>query len=63
MKILLKEIRLQCGFTQLQLSRMSGISKSYISLVENGERQPTLYVLCRLSKALGVELIELVECD
>lgn len=37
-----------------QLASNSGISVAYLSLVENGERQPSLDVIRRLSKALGI---------
>jgi transcriptional regulator with XRE-family HTH domain len=45
--------------SQLSLSLESGISKSYLSDLERGQRNPTVGVLVRLVKALGVTLEEL----
>ena len=37
-----------------ELASDSGVSVAYLSLVENGERQPSLDVIRRLSKSLGI---------
>lgn len=39
-----------------ELAKVSGVSVPYLSLVENGERQPSLDVLHRLAKALNVPI-------
>ena len=52
-------LRKERHLTQLALSVESGLSKSYISDLERGQRNPTVEVLLRLVKALGVTLEEL----
>lgn len=56
-----REIREKKGLSQEQLSRLSGVSASHIGYIENGEREPTISVLCRLAKALNVSILELFE--
>lgn len=46
-----------------QLARLSGISSSEISRIENNQSSPTLYTMCRLSKALKVNAWEVWSCD
>ena len=53
-KIKIKSIRRSKGYTIRQLSEMSGISKSQIARIENGEQSPTIDTLCEIAKALGV---------
>lgn len=43
------------------LARLSGVSKSNISLIERGESSPTATVLDKLAAALGVTLASLFE--
>jgi len=62
-EIHLKEIRLQTNHTIEQLAARSGVSAGYISKIENGMAVPTLTVLCRLAKALGVEPCVLFACN
>jgi XRE family transcriptional regulator, regulator of sulfur utilization len=52
-------LRKERHLTQLALGLESGLSKSYISDLERGQRNPTVEVLLRLVKALGVTLEEL----
>lgn len=44
-----------------QLAEKSGVSKSQISDIENGNKHPTVYVLCLLSLALNVDPCSLFE--
>ena len=44
-----------------QLSVKSGVSKTQINDIENGNKHPTVYVLCLLSLALNVEPCSLFE--
>lgn len=41
MKINLRELRLEKGYTVRDLEKLSGVSHSHISMIENGERMPT----------------------
>ena len=54
-----KELRLLRGFTQAELAKEASISPAAVSLIEKGERTPSLVVTRKLSKALKVSLGEL----
>lgn len=45
--------------TSERLAYEKGISKGYLSDLENGKRLPSLKILERIAKALGVTLREL----
>ena len=44
--------------TQQELGRKSGLSRSFLSQVENGSRVPSLSSLTRISAALGIMPID-----
>ena len=54
--ILIKEVRNQNGITLRQLSELSGVSKSQISLIENGDSNPTLLVMCMIARGLQTDI-------
>lgn len=54
----LQERRRALGLSQEELAHRAGLSTSYVSLLESRKRQPTLTVLYRLSKELGLSLPE-----
>ena len=56
----LRELRLQSGRTQAQLSAATGISDSTLSRLESGQRKPTLELLLALSRAHDVTIDDLV---
>jgi len=56
----LRELRLQSGRTQAQLSVTTGISESTLSRLESGQRKPTLELLLALSSAHDVTIDDLV---
>lgn len=49
----LKKIREQQEMTQIQLGEKTGLSNSYISMIENKERRPSVDAAMRIAKALG----------
>ncbi len=51
----LRERRRHMRLTQAALAELSGLSMSYISFLECGQRQPTLNVIVGLATALGFE--------
>lgn len=51
----IKRLREQQDMTITELSRISGVSRSYIHLIEKGENNPTSDKLDELAKALGAE--------
>ncbi|MGI4792422.1 MAG: helix-turn-helix domain-containing protein [Janthinobacterium lividum] len=55
----LRDLRTGQGWTQDELARRSGLSKSYLSRIEDGERQPSLASLLSLSQAYSVPLASL----
>lgn len=55
----LRDLRLEHGLTQAELSDRAGVSKSMVSLYEQGRQRPHLDTLDRLLEALGVRLGEL----
>jgi transcriptional regulator with XRE-family HTH domain len=56
----LRELRLQSGRTQAQLSAATGISESTLSRLESGQRKPTLELLLALATAHDVTIDDLV---
>lgn len=60
----LRELRQQAGLTQEQLGFESDLRRTFISLLELGQQQPTLTTIIKLAKALGVsasDMVSLVE--
>jgi len=56
----LREFRKQVALTQEQLAEKTGLSVVFISLLENGHRTASLDSLLSISKALRIDLSELV---
>lgn len=56
----LKRIRTEKGMTQGDIVRTLGVSRSFVSNVENGKTNPTLATIAKLAKALGVPTEELI---
>jgi transcriptional regulator with XRE-family HTH domain len=50
----LKKVRLAAGLTQEKLAFECRLDRTYISMLENGKKVPTLGVLFRICKATGV---------
>lgn len=55
----IKEIRSEKGLTQKELSKLSGVSSSYIGDLERNEKIPSIVTICRIAKALEVDVKEL----
>jgi len=51
--------RLLRGLSQERLARKAGVSWSYVNLILNGYRRPSVDVVTRLAKALKVSFEEL----
>ncbi|MBA2175475.1 helix-turn-helix transcriptional regulator [Halobacillus locisalis] len=57
----IKFLRTEKGLSVNEFSRLSNVSKSYISNIERGvQKNPSLIVLNKLAKTLGVPLDELI---
>ena len=61
----LKSKRLEKGMTMKDMGEKLGISESYYSMIESGERQKKmdLTLVAGLSVALGVSIAEIVAYD
>lgn len=59
---MVKALREQNGITQVGLAKKARVAQSYVAMLEAGEKKnPSLEVLKRLAKALGVPVTELLE--
>lgn len=64
--IVLRELREAAGLTQEQLGFESELRRTFISLLELGQQQPSLTTVFKLASALGIsasEMVRLVEED
>ncbi len=52
----IKELRAEKGYSLSQLSNITGLSKGFLSKIENGVSVPTVTTLRRIANALGVDL-------
>lgn len=59
---MLKALRIQNGLTQEEVAKRAKVTTPYLSQLETGARKnPSLPVLKRLARVLGVTLSELLE--
>lgn len=56
----LRRLRRAAGLTQQQLGLEAGVQCNFISLIENGQNQPTIGTIGKLARALGMKATELV---
>lgn len=62
----LRRLRLEVGLTQEQLGFEAELRRTYVSILELGQQQPSLSSILKLAKALGCsaqELIAAVEAE
>ena len=57
----LRSARKQAGLTQEQLGFATGLHRTEVSLLENSSRDPRLWTIVRLARALEVPVTRLVE--
>lgn len=57
----LRSLREQHGWSQEEFADRAGMHRTYVSSIERGIRNPTLSVLERLAKALGISMAELLD--
>jgi len=50
---ILRKLRLKAGLTQEQLALEADIRRTYVSLIELGQNQPSITTIFKLSKALN----------
>jgi transcriptional regulator with XRE-family HTH domain len=56
----LRKARLKARMTQEQLAFEADVSRQYVSLLELNQKSPTVEVLLRLCKAMGVSAGKLI---
>jgi transcriptional regulator with XRE-family HTH domain len=54
----LREIRLDRRLTLEKLAKQTGLTKGYLSRIENSTQPPPIYTLSRISNALGIDISE-----
>ncbi|MFG6378563.1 MAG: helix-turn-helix domain-containing protein [Lachnospiraceae bacterium] len=59
MKNNLKTIRLEKGFTQVQVANKAHLSERGYQYIETGKRSPNVYLALEIAKALNVTVEEL----
>lgn len=62
-KINLRSLRKQKHMSMEDLAIKAHVNKSTISRIESGDVIPSVDVLCRLCRALGVTMCEMVNCE
>jgi transcriptional regulator with XRE-family HTH domain len=62
LKTVIKRLRTERGLTQVELAKKARVTQTYVAKIEGGARvNPSLPVLKRLAKALGVPVTALLE--
>jgi transcriptional regulator with XRE-family HTH domain len=56
----IQELRKRRGLTQEQLAAKAGVSRGYLARLETARHDPTLTMLEKLAKALGVKPAKLI---
>lgn len=51
-----RQLRESKGLTKTRLAELSGVSQSFISAIEAGQKKPTVEVLGKICSGLGVSL-------
>lgn len=51
------------GWSQDQLSEMSGLHRTYISGIERGVRNPTIKIVHEIAAALGINVGQLLDSE
>ncbi len=59
----LKARRQSLGLSQAQLFEQTGITASYISVIERGRANPTLDMMVKLAEAIGEEAWAMIRPD
>lgn len=57
----IKEQRLAKGLSQEELAELASLHRTYIGIVERGEKNITLFNLYRISEALGVDINKILK--
>ena len=55
LRVNLMEERKKANFTQREVGKLSGISESYYSMIESGDRKPTVKTAKKIAAVLGFD--------
>lgn len=58
--VVLRRLRTEAGVTQEQLGLDADLQRKYISLLELGEKSPSLETVLKVAAGLGVDAVKLV---
>ncbi|MFS8433818.1 helix-turn-helix domain-containing protein [Xanthomonas campestris] len=58
---MLRDLRRRTGLTQEELGFEAGLERNFVSMLELGQRQPSLASVFKLARALGISAPQLVE--
>lgn len=56
-----ERLRKEKGLTQVELAAKLGVSQGAVSMIERGDRMPSMKMLLKLSEVLGVSIEELIQ--
>ena len=59
--LVLKDLRKSKGISQEKLALVGDLDRTFISLMERGQRQPSLTTILRISEALDIKPSELMD--
>ena len=59
----LREVRMEKGISQQQLSRQAGFDRTYIGKIERGKISPSLEAVEKIAEELEVSPVELFKFD
>lgn len=57
----IKQLRVAANLTQEKLGIATGLSQTYISGIESGQRNPSVKTLDKIARALGISLSDLTD--
>ena len=55
-----RELRLEQNLSQEALGERGGLHRNYVGMIERGETNPTLEMILRVSRALGIRASAIV---
>ncbi len=58
---ILRELRVKNDLTQSELADRSSLDRTFISMLERGERQPTISTLFKLASALQIAVVPIIQ--
>ncbi len=56
-----KRIRIERDISQSDIAKLLGVSRGFVSNIENGKTNPTLATIAKLAKAVRVSVDELLK--